>query len=357
MKFTLAGEFSGLHSSLKVGLESLGHEVFLISDGDLRKNINADLRIDQYLNFLPTGRLNSIASSFLVRVPPSDHISIISPLLFGGGRFIREMVSYFFLSKLLSASSSVSLCAAGSDSYWLTYCKRYLEYNPFDSYRDPVPAFSQFPANLLNYNISNRVSLITAFTPDYYYAYHSSVHCRTPVKFVPMAGCPLLKSSAKNYNPSKKIINVLFGSNKPSFKGAFIIKEALSAFAREYCDVELVLPSMCSASEWIDYVRSCDILVDQCRTYSYGINALYGLAFGKIVLTGWNWGATSFYSGFTPPVIPIRPSVESVYKGLVSAYKLYRHGHHSTSKCADFYDQFHSPASVATRFISALSLT
>jgi hypothetical protein len=356
MKFTLVGDYSGLHSALKTGLESLGHSAFLISDGDLRKNLTADVRIDQYLTYLPSGRLNAIVSSLLFKVPQSDHISIISPLLFGGGRFIREAASYLFLSKLLSASESVSLCAAGSDSYWLAYCKSHLAYNPFDSINDPVPAFSQFPATALNHYIASKVSIITGFTPDYYYAYNTSFYSHTPVQFVPMTGCPLLRSDATDYNPLKKTIKVLFGSNKPRFKGAHVITEALAAFGLEHSDVELVLPSMCSSSEWINCVKACDILVDQCRTYSYGVNALYGLAFGKIVLTGWNWGATPFYSGLIPPVIPIRPSVESIYESLVSAYHLYRSGRHSPSKCADFYDRFHSPVSVASRFISAVSL-
>ena len=355
MKFTLVGEFSGLHASLKMGLESLGHTAFVISDGDLRKNLTADIRIDQYLKFLPRGRINAIVSSLIIRIPPSDHISIISPLLFGGGRFVREAASYLFFARLFSASRSLSLCAAGTDSYWLTYCRKHLSYHPFDSHSDPVPAFNKFPATALNSYIANKVSLVTAFTPDYYYSYSSVANCGVPVKFVPMVGCPLLKSAISDYNPQKKRIIILFGSNKHQFKGAYLIKNALTAFCSEYNDVELVLPSMCSASEWVNYVKDCDILVDQCRTYSYGVNTLYGLAFGKLVLTGWNWGETSFYSGFRPPVIPIRPSAESIYEGLVIAYNLFRQGLHSPSGCADFYDRFHSPSSVAAHFISLLS--
>ena len=96
------------------------------------------------------------------------------------------------------------------------------------------------------------------------------------------------------------------------------------------------------------------ILIDQCRTYSYGINALYGLAFGKIVLTGWKWGDCEFFNGFSPPVIPIEPSVISVYEGLEYARLTFRNGDHNPVTNSSFYDKFHSPVAVASKFVANL---
>ncbi len=45
MKILLLGEYSRLHNSLKKGLEYLGHEVTLVSTGDLFKNYPADISI------------------------------------------------------------------------------------------------------------------------------------------------------------------------------------------------------------------------------------------------------------------------------------------------------------------------
>jgi hypothetical protein len=353
MRFTLIGEFSGLHMSLKLGLEALGHSAKVISDGDKSKAIAADIRIDKHLYWLPQGRINSIISSLLISLPPTDHVSIVSPLLLGGGRFFREALSFLFLNKIVASSSSISLCAAGSDSFWLAYCKG-LSYHPFDDVSDPVPAFARFPANVLNSYIADRASVINGFTPDYYYAYSTVAKYKKRAKFLPMVGCPLLKSSPCSYSSSVLRIKILFGSNKPGFKGASFIKEALSRFSRSYSDVEIIIPSMCSALEWIHYIRECDILIDQCRTYSYGINALYGLAFGKIVLTGWKWGDCEFFNGFSPPVIPIEPSVISVYEGLEYARLTFRNGDHNPVTNSSFYDKFHSPVAVASKFVANL---
>ena len=42
MKILLLGEFSGVHTNLKEGLEALGHSVTLASSGDSYKNFQGD---------------------------------------------------------------------------------------------------------------------------------------------------------------------------------------------------------------------------------------------------------------------------------------------------------------------------
>jgi len=44
----LLGEFSGLHTNLKEGLEELGHSANLVSSGDGEKNIKRDIDISSF---------------------------------------------------------------------------------------------------------------------------------------------------------------------------------------------------------------------------------------------------------------------------------------------------------------------
>lgn len=352
MKFTLLGEFSGLHYAIKQGLVALGHDVILISDGDKRKNISSDIRLDNLSPFLPQGRLNSIFSScYRLKLPFSDHLSIISPLLLGGGRYIREFFSYNLLRRSLDRTNTSSLCAAGSDSFWLKFAKT-LDYHPYDSSVDPKPIFSQFPTNTLNHYAAKSVDAIFGFTPDYYSAYKSNLSFEAKTFQLPMVGCSLMKSIPESYSPVKSKVVILFGSNKYAFKGGFIIEKALKRFHYDFQDVEIVTPAMCSYNEWFEYVRRCDILIDQCRTYSYGVNALLGMALGKIVLTGWHWPPMKVFNYEQPPMIHISPTVDSVYQSLFLAYTNIRGGIHKPELPSAFYDSYHSPIVVTQKFLS-----
>lgn len=353
-KFILLGEFSGLHYALKLGLQSLGHDVFLISNGDKKKNLPSDLNLDNYLPFLSQGKLNSIISSLLFNFPDSDHVSIVSPILYGGGRFVREFFSYLTFLRIFDKFSAVSFCAAGSDYFWLQYASL-LSYYPYDCSSDPHPLFLKYPAPLLNSFVATKSSYIFGFTPDYFYAYKERPEFSTKTHFLPMVGCPLMSADPLPIYPNKSKIRILFGANKPEFKGAAFIKSALRLLSIELSDIEIIMPSMCSSKQWLEHIKQCDILIDQCRTYSYGVNALYGMAYGKIVLTGWSWGETHFYDQTLPPVISIKPSIDSIYHGLKQAIRIFRSGLHSPNYSGIFYDRYHSPISVASKFLNHLS--
>lgn len=356
MRFILLGEFSGLHYALKLGLADLGHDVLLISDGDKRKSIAADIRLNSLFGFLPEGRINSLISSVCrLKIPFSDHLSIVSPLLLGGGRFVRELFSYALLLKAFDSVNTSSLCAAGSDSYWLRYVGKNLEYNPYDLKTDPRPVFSQFPANVLNEYAASKVDFIFGFTPDYFHAYHSIDSLSTKTFQLPMVGCSMTKSAPQGYSIIKNKVTILFGANKYDFKGGAFITKALQQFALNFHDVEIITPAMCSYNSWIEYVKRCDILIDQCRTYSYGVNALLGMALGKVVLTGWNWSTMDVFDHQQPPVIHISPSVKSVYNGLFQAYTLLKEGIHDPQSSGKFYDDYHSPKSIARKFIAKIT--
>ena len=359
MKFNLLGEFSGLHYALKIGLENYGHQVFLLSDGDRIKNIPNTININNIkFSHIPNGQLNALLTSLLkVKFPKADCTSLISPLIFGGSRFLRELISLILIFKAQKRSKVLSLCAAGSDSFWLKFVEKNLEYYPFDSNDDPKPAFRTFPTPLLNNYVANKVDKIIGFSPDYYYSYASIKAFSSKTSLLPMIGCRLIKSSLQFNNCSNKPIKVLFGSNKKSFKGAKFILPALKKFANNFSDVEILNPKMCSINEWENYVRNCDILVDQCRTYSYGINALYGFAYGKCVLSGWRWpsNVNKSYLFDDPPIINICPSIDSVYDGLVLGYKKIKYGNHDYKKVCNFYDKNHSPIVLARKFLSIIN--
>lgn len=74
--------------------------------------------------------------------------------------------------------------------------------------------------------------------------------------------------------------------------------------------------------EFLVEVANSDIVVDQALTYEYGYNALYGMAMGKVVLSGNN--SLEFnvniklvmHNVIKNPVIDISPNSEQIYNVL-----------------------------------------
>ena len=60
-------------------------------------------------------------------------------------------------------------------------------------------------------------------------------------------------------------------------------------------------------------MKECDILIDQCKSYDYGMSALLGLENGLVVLSGSEPAGTEFLKIEQNAVINIKPNAELIY--------------------------------------------
>lgn len=68
MRILLFGEYSNLFNCIKDGLLELGHEVYLVSDGNGYRNYESDYRYDVKLPFRRAKHLVEIANIFYISI-------------------------------------------------------------------------------------------------------------------------------------------------------------------------------------------------------------------------------------------------------------------------------------------------
>ena len=134
MKILLLGEFSGFHTGLKEGLNSLGHEVTLASSSDGYKNIRgADISFDPKLPGIAgkvENRLRPLAA--LPSLKGFDVVQLINPFVFDYFGFPKE----FFIKKIKNNNKKFFLSACGTDAFYFQIARMKLRYGPFQDILD-----------------------------------------------------------------------------------------------------------------------------------------------------------------------------------------------------------------------------
>lgn len=287
MKILLLGEFSGLFNSLKEGLVELGHDVTLMSDGDDFKKYPSDYswRVDKLGRF---NRFATVLNGFLSirKFSGFDVVYVVTPLLICG----KPQFTRFLFEYLKNNNGKVYLCGAGMTAcifkYW--YSNRGTKYNTYvNGYLDDVGG----DINRLGLN-SNKLeeaekyvmSIIDGYIPIMFeYAAPFSDHPKNlgtipiPINWKKFEYTP-------NYVDGK--IRVFHGISK-TCKGGKFIAAAFDQLKAKYAkDVDFIIKGNIPFNEYIPYLRTMNVVVDDANAYSLGMNALFSMAMGRIVLGG-----------------------------------------------------------------------
>ncbi|MGP9801369.1 hypothetical protein [Rheinheimera sp. NSM] len=317
LKILLLGEFSALHKNLKEGLVELGHDVTIASSGDGWKKIDADLNLGAVKSGL-VGRLLAVTS--LVRALPKliryDVVQFVSPVVFP--RFMginRILVNYIF-----KFNKKVFLVGAGATSN-TTLIADFLEkkYKYPQFYKEikkiSPDMWSQTPKGR-DYN-KWFFSKIDGYIPimyEYAEGYRNAEH----IKLCPTVPIPInIDKVIYQDNLVKGKVIIFHGLNREGDKGTPLIREAMMQLQRNYPDeVECVIDGKMPLDTYLDFLRRVNVVIDQAYSVSAGVNGVYNLAMGKVVLGG---GESEFLKEFNlekSPLIPIRPDVADIYSKL-----------------------------------------
>lgn len=275
-KILLIGEFSGLHTNLSSGLKQLGYDVVIASSGDGKKKFSRD--IDLSLNFRKKP-IKSIANiiRFLIVAKKFDVVQFIYPVIF------PIKLNSFLLRLIVKRNKKSFFVAAGTDYCFITSCKKF-RYNPYVpmlqhkefGFSDNIKYLKNWGDELLR--ISDGVIPVMY---EYAIGYEGS---NKKLNTVPL---PVdLKDIVYQENKVTEKIIIVYGRTRPGFKGEEHIMPALSRIQKDFDHVEVRILEGLSSDEYINELKSCNILIDQCNSYSYGMNAIFGLALGKLVFSG-----------------------------------------------------------------------
>ena len=92
-------------------------------------------------------------------------------------------------------------------------------------------------------------------------------------------------------------------------------------------------------------------MIDQCRSYGYGINADIALAEGKVVLSGATEEALSALKVKNCPVFNIEPDNDQIYATLKYIMEHRDRIPEWGKKSREYVEQFHDAKAVAQRYV------
>lgn len=342
MKVLLVGEYSGVHTQLAKSLRENGVDVLTINDGDAYKKFKNDINIGYhfysskniffkrllnlyYILLLYSG-LQGIFQIFkflseIKKLKNFDVVQLINPVALSG---FGSIVNIFFIRYLAKYNKNIFLCALGDDYYWVKgsilnkkqismFTKIKLKY--IYEYLHPFMYKYGFLYGFLNkYAISKSKKIIPGLY-DYYFYYKDFDKCTDII--------PILVEKKEDIKPFRfdgYPIKVFHGwqPKKEARKGNDLFDQALMDLIKKHplkVDYEIV-----GGVDYNTYIQSFNnsvIFLDQCYSMDRGVNALLGMANGKVVLSGFVKQLEEKYNTqFNPVVVHVNPDVSDIFMKL-----------------------------------------
>lgn len=338
MKVLLVGEYSGVHTNLAKALRAKGVDVFCVSDGDNYKNFPTDLLIKykkteskvKLLTFLL--QLYSLLKLYLglrgilqirkyindiKKLKGYDVVQLINPIALQG---FGPIVNFFFIRFLKKHNKKIFLGVFGDDYVYIKGILNEKNRKTIFSQMNLENIKNYLPSLLLVYGLFHKtlnfyiISIANRIIPggyDYYLYYKKFENCNEIVPF------PI---EIKDENTNKFIdfpIKIFHGwqPGREFQKGNFILDEAIHNIKKKYPNkIEYEIIGGIPYSEYIKKFNQAHILIDQCFSLDRGMNALLGMASGKVVASGFHKDLEKFYNVKAKDIlIWATPQVEDIY--------------------------------------------
>ncbi|HEJ9541416.1 TPA: hypothetical protein SMN08_002179 [Proteus mirabilis] len=304
------GEYSGYGKSLVKGFLEIGYTAQVLSfSGDGFKKINTGMQLKG------KNKLTKLISLFLLipKILSYKNILVMNPDFFKP-IFLGPLI--FPLLKLMN--KNIILLCCGDDVEFIKQGKLgNIENWPYADINLPKKNYFNRKLDILiHYAIASSSNKIIPVMYDYYKAWSLSQYKNKLTKTIPLA-CDGSIKKIKKKNFYKEKIVIMHGINREDFKGSKIIKQALQEIKEKYKDrVEILLPERLPLKEYLQLMEKVDIAIDQTKGNSYGMNAIYSMLSGHIVLAPANDLFKSNIKIKNCPVISINNTPKSIIDAL-----------------------------------------
>ncbi len=376
MKVLLVGEYSGVHTQLAKSLRKKGIEVLFVSDGDAYKKFPNDINIEykfytgkrlllkRFLNFyyifLLYSGLQGIIQIFkyisqIRKLKNYDVVQIINPVALSG---FGSIVNILFIKYLAKYNKSLFLCALGDDYYWVKGSmlnKRQvsmfsiIKLKYIYEYIHPLMYRYGFLYKFLNnYAISKSKKIIPGLY-DYYVYYRNNHKCTDIVPIIVD-----IKHDVLPFKFEKYPIKIFHGwqPKKEARKGNDLFDEALKRLSEKYPDkIDYEILGGVDYNTYIQSFNKAVIFLDQCYSMDRGVNALLGMANGKVVLSGFVKALEKKYNTqFDPVVVHVNPNVNEIFNMLEELILNPKQLEIISKNSIDFIGRYHSEEFVLKKY-------
>jgi hypothetical protein len=318
----MLGDFSSVYKNLQIGLKNNGYHSILISDGDGWKKISSDISFTYKFNSrnLISKVLRQFEKYFLIfnilkkiNITPNDVILIANPI------FI-PLIGHKKLLKFITArTENIFLSAMGDDWHYLKNNGR-LKYWP---YMNQISIYLRRTIyKIRDLRVLQVVKKIIPNCYDYRFSYLTGKFENKLSETIPFP-LHITESGDKKFIKRDKLY-IFHPLNREIFKGSKLIIKALKILEKKYPSlINVTIKGKVSFNDFMELIKNSDIVVDQCKSYSYGMSALIALEKGKIVLSGVENEAindlripikTPFLINITPDLRIILSTLEEVIK-------------------------------------------
>lgn len=307
MKIALIGELSSLNKNLSIGLKRLGHEVDIYADQDGWKKIEGAKHPLSKSGKTFIGKIFGyifwpLYISF--KIKGYDVVQFVSPSL-----FIRYL-NFFLISRIMKQNKKTFLSGAGDcfalEQAYKSGCFRYFIY---DENANPYLKKDFWWNEKREKKISLAFDGIIPIAWEYRAMYEGY---KNRLNAIPIP----MDTDDINYvnNVVKDKIVIFHGLNREGPKGTKYIKAAMERLQEKYPDkVECIIQGHTPLKEYLDLMQRTNIVVDQCRAYGLGVNAVYAMAEGKVVFGGAEPESLEVFGLEETPVINILPDEDDIY--------------------------------------------
>ncbi len=368
MRIVIIGEFSSFSKNLSGGFRQIGHECFVFSHGDGFKKI-AQEKSKSYEVAMPKpghslwGRINSILCQLretmrlqafvkkMAKIQKFDAALIINP------NFIRTKTHFWqphftknMIQSIVSNPQNIYMSACGSDVPYFDYWKNYSWKN-----RHIVEVgMSHYYTETTKRHFTYCMSFINKVIPVMYMyaeAWRKSDYTKD-CKTLPTIPLPVITANFQIKNELKTKIVVFHGIIRPEVKGTPIIVEAMNRLQEKYPnEVECVAKGGIPLNEYLVLLNRTNILIDQVHSDSVGMNGLYALAMGKVVLSGNTPENQKEFNEYDCPIVNIMPDANHIFEELqklvVNRDKIIE----LSKKSREYVERVHDAKVIAQKYI------
>ena len=355
MKILLLGELSGVHQELSRGLRSTGNDVTIGHSRMANPGFESDIPF-----FRPphgpmslVSRARSVTSHLFnaPRLTGFDIVQLITPKFFDW-RLHRAMLGYLRRNNrrlvLINTSCTSDYHRRVAELAYspCAQCKQFdlksenCLYDRDDERRAEEIAFAAADAIVATHYEYGYALQDTAFADKL-------VAIPLPIDTMVHGPAPL---------PADGPIRIWYGETRFGFKGGGFIKPALDRLAAGPLRdrVEVVQTGRLAFDEYLKFLDTVHIVIDQASSYGAGMNAYYALARGRVTLSGAEPETMDFYGipRAENPMINIRPDTEAIHGTLAALVDdraaLEQIGRRSSA----FVERYHSADVIAGQYLA-----
>lgn len=329
MRLVIIGEFSSFAKNLSAGFRALGHECFVFSWGDGFKKItqegdsytvNARYKGKGKINFLKYMVRSTWEFWKLKRVVRNmskkerwDVVLIINAgFVKKQGKFWQANFTEKMIKSLLVCPENIYLSSCGGDVPFFDFWPSQNWKNKEHAEMYKARVLSKAGISHFNY-LASFVNKVIPISYSYAEPWRNSEYSKS-FTICPTIPLPVDTKKHDYYNKIEDKIVVFHGIIRPKSKGTNYILPAMQKLQEKYPDkVECIAKGGMSLDEYLDVLSRTNIVIDQVYASTAGMNGLYILAKGKVLLGGNEPENAKEYGQSYIPIINIGPDTDQIF--------------------------------------------